>query len=71
MGGPRAAVKDQRGEEKIRVLGDFLIYIAKLTHPTLTHVPPNLAFSTTATLTPCDAALRAEAIPPDPAPMTR
>lgn len=40
------------------------------TQPTLTHVPPSLPFSTTPTLAPYDAARRADAIPPEPAPMT-
>ncbi|KAL7467387.1 hypothetical protein ACHAXS_007634 [Conticribra weissflogii] len=37
----------------------------------VTCVPPNNPISTTATFAPYDAALRAEAMPPDPAPMTR
>ena len=41
------------------------------TQPTLTQVPPSAPFSQTATLAPCVAARRAEAMPPEPAPMTR
>ena len=39
------------------------------TQPTLTQVPPSAPFSQTATLAPCVAARRAEAMPPEPAPM--
>lgn len=41
------------------------------TQPTFTQVPPRAFFSTTATLTPYEAARRAEAMPPLPAPITR
>ena len=41
------------------------------TQPTLTQVPPKACFSIKPTDTPNSAALRAEAMPPDPPPMTK
>ena len=40
------------------------------TQPTLTQVPPRRPASTSATLAPCFAALRADASPPLPPPIT-
>ena len=40
------------------------------THPTLTQVPPQRWLSMTATLAPYCAARRAEAMPPEPPPIT-
>ena len=43
-----------------------------LTHPTFTHVPPNRALSIAIVFAPCiPLALRAQAIPPLPPPITK